>query len=818
MRYLLIILSVLCCLTWGHIGYGQVSQDVVSSDTAEVIVDPTIDIEGIKTQLEQIETTFLQKTIALRESQTHIKQLSSFQDVLSKEKQRVTAQLENTTKKIAALSALVAEGETEPEDIAKQRKELTDESDKIKSKIASADMALAKIDEINQLIINSRNQALFDQILVKHNSILHWRTFVESIKSFALFFYNVGTYPVQWYDNLTDGQQMSVKLQLEKVGVWFLLAFAGIALLSYFIRKKLGYRKDILNPDYSHKVMAGFFVLLARGIIPAAMFGLCWLWLKNHQDLFSGSFGTVLRIGIIYGLYLFICSAVVRVLFTPKRPNWRLIEVNDDKAKSLYFALNFSIIIICVFSYFQVLAIQLEHADNIIYALKSLSNIVKALCIILVVNRFLYNDRQLTDEELNDGDVQQLSTSSKISILMTLLTLIVLSFSLFGYVILTEYIYNKFIESVFIVGLFYIIHKLFTVLFHQFVTRKFWMRDFRVNRKQTEKWEFWFGFFLSPIVIISCVLVLLFVWGVSVDILLQKLKKFFIGFNIGGMHVSITSVFLGIVAFFVVLFISKWIKNSLLNGKLSNIEMDSSIRNSLAAGIGFVGIIIACLAGISVMGGSLKGLALVAGALSLGAGLGLQNVVNNFVSGIILLFERPIKIGDWVIINGEEGTVKQVNIRSTVIETFNRANVIIPNADILSNTVTNMTYKNKMGRVDVAVGVDYDSDVVRVQEILLDVVKNTKGILVNPAPFVLLMDLADNSLNFRVSCYTNDIGSRASLSSAIRAEILTRFRSENINIPFPQRVVHLCAEDKPIGVHIVTPHSANDAFSSSMKE
>ena len=194
----------------------------------------------------------------------------------------------------------------------------------------------------------------------------------------------------------------------------------------------------------------------------------------------------------------------------------------------------------------------------------------------------------------------------------------------------------------------------------------------------------------------------------------------------------------------------------------------------------------------------------MAGALSIGAGLGLQNIVNNFVSGFILLFERPIKIGDWVIINDYEGTVKQINIRSTVIETFNKADVIIPNASILSNNLVNMTYKNKGARIDIDVGVGYESDIDLVKKVLLDIATHTKNILSSPEPVVAFVEMADSSLNFQLRCYTQDVFNKVNISNSIRENIIKRFREENINIPFPQRVVYLHTENQPVEVRVET--------------
>ena len=190
----------------------------------------------------------------------------------------------------------------------------------------------------------------------------------------------------------------------------------------------------------------------------------------------------------------------------------------------------------------------------------------------------------------------------------------------------------------------------------------------------------------------------------------------------------------------------KILRRKLFDNILSHVEMDDGIRHSLASGFGFVGFVLATFLAIAVMGGDLSNVALVAGALSVGIGLGLQNIVNNFVSGIILLFERPVKVGDWVIINGEEGRIKQINIRSTEVETFKKSSVIIPNATLLSTSVTNLTHSNNWSRQSVTVGVAYGTDPHKVTDILLECAKSNKKVMKNPAPYVILRILVPAAL------------------------------------------------------------------------
>lgn len=767
-------------------------QDKTATTTPVSVSEPqVIDVAQIKKELSKIEIDVSKGKLPKKDVSERIKMLSTLHDNLIIVKTQDNSDLTTIQKKIAALGPVPENGEKEPADLAKQRKEFNKQADDVKAKIANSDLALAKIDELNQLILKTRNQELFDKILIKRNSILDVKEFGKSLSNFAVFLYQLCKYPADWYQALTIEQQSQVKDQLMGLGFWSSLGLLVAIGISLFIRKKFGYKIQINNPNYSQKVMAALFMILARGAVPAAIAGAFVAWLYRHKTLFSGPFGDLLVIAGLYLLYLFLFCAIVSVLFTPNKPKWRLIEVSDERAKSLNSALIFSIIIICIFSFFQVLAVKQEYSEDIIYALKTLANGVKAFCTILVAHRFLYNNSALTDEELEGDDIQGLSTSSKLSILISLIALVVFGFSLIGYIRLAEFIFNRLFASVLIISCGYIIQKLFVVMFHQLMMRRFWTTKLRINKQGIGKIEFWFSFMITPIIFAFGTLTVLAFWDVSVDIMLQNIKKFLTGFDIGGMRISIISIILGIISFFVTLFILKIIKNSLLTGNLSKIDMDAGIRNSLAAGLGFFGMIAGVFIAISVMGGSFKGLAIVAGALSFGAGLGLQNVVNNFVSGLILLFERPVKIGDWVIINGHEGIVKQISMRSTQLETFNKANVIIPNADLLSNSLINMTYKSKTARIDIPIGVGYDSNVSQVETILLEIAKGTKNVLSNPSPFVIFLALGESSLNFQLSCYTSDVNNKRFILTSILETVITRFREENIEIPFPQRVVHL---------------------------
>ena len=355
---------------------------------------------------------------------------------------------------------------------------------------------------------------------------------------------------------------------------------------------------------------------------------------------------------------------------------------------------------------------------------------------------------------------------------------------------LSSFIFDRFLITVIGIGGLFVIRKVLSDFLHRILLLRFWVKTFKLRRKIVSKIDFWSNLVIDPLFILFGLFMVLSIWGVSTDILLQSAKKILLGFKVGEVEISPIAIIMGLVSFFIALAVVKAMRVRLVNNVLAKMDIDDGIRHSLASGFGFVGFIIAAIIAIIVMGGNLSNLALIASALSVGIGFGLQNVINNFVSGIIILFERPIKVGDWVIVSGEEGQVKQINIRSTEIETFKKSSIIIPNATLLSSSVTNLTHANNWSRQSINIGVAYGSDVKRVTEILLEIAAKHKYVLKNPAPYVIFKDFGASSLDFELRCYTNNIWQGWRIPSDIRYEINERFIEEGIEIPFQQVVVH----------------------------
>jgi small-conductance mechanosensitive channel len=200
----------------------------------------------------------------------------------------------------------------------------------------------------------------------------------------------------------------------------------------------------------------------------------------------------------------------------------------------------------------------------------------------------------------------------------------------------------------------------------------------------------------------------------------------------------------------------------------------------------------------------LKHFAVLAGAFGIGIGFGLQNIVNNFVSGLILLFERPVKVGDVVVLSGQWGNVRKIGLRSTVVETFDRAEIIVPNSQLISEQVTNWTLSSNMARLVFPVGVAYGSDLAEVLKILLEVAEANDMVMSHPLPSPVFTGFGESSLDFELRVWIGDPNKLIATRSDLGMAIDHRFREAGIEIPFPQRDLHLRSVD-PVVAQALRP-------------
>jgi len=294
----------------------------------------------------------------------------------------------------------------------------------------------------------------------------------------------------------------------------------------------------------------------------------------------------------------------------------------------------------------------------------------------------------------------------------------------------------------------------------------------------------WLGFLIA----------MFYIWDSTGTVLNKIWIQVTDGVEVGNIKIVPADLIAAIAIFAIIIVVTGWIKRWIDRRWLEHITRDRGTRDAFITVVGYIGFIVATVVALSLAGVNVTGLAVIAGALSVGIGFGLQSIANNFISGIILLFERPIKAGDFVSVGEVEGFVKRISIRSTEIETLDNQDVLVPNSELVSGRVTNWVLHNPYGRLRLKIGVAYGSDVERVKEILEAVAHDHPEVITDgraAGPKALFMGFGDSSLDFELRVRILRIPKRFDVTSELNFDIDKRFREGGITIPFPQRDLHV---------------------------
>ncbi|MFT4013431.1 MAG: DUF3772 domain-containing protein [Paracoccus sp. (in: a-proteobacteria)] len=273
------------------------------------------------------------------------------------------------------------------------------------------------------------------------------------------------------------------------------------------------------------------------------------------------------------------------------------------------------------------------------------------------------------------------------------------------------------------------------------------------------------------------------IWGARASDLVEAWSRAQQGFSLGGVTLSPMAALTFIIVFALGYFLTNFIQGALRSSILPKTRMDVGGQSAVASMIGYVGIALAAVFAITAAGINLTSLAFVAGALSVGIGFGMQQVVSNFVSGIILLVERPIAVGDWIEVGGQQGIVKKMAVRATQIQTFDRNDIIVPNSNLITQPVTNWTRGSLSGRIIVPLTVGVTADSREVTRILKEVAEDQPTVMISPAPVVFLRNITPTGLNFELRAVVSDINGSTGVVSEINHQILKRMAEAGIGLP-----------------------------------
>jgi len=295
----------------------------------------------------------------------------------------------------------------------------------------------------------------------------------------------------------------------------------------------------------------------------------------------------------------------------------------------------------------------------------------------------------------------------------------------------------------------------------------------------------------QAVLILFAILEITDIWGLYASPLEALGSLWNAGFSVGNYRLTLGQLLLALLAVYLAYLVSTLLRSTLEGEVFPRRELDPGIGAAITTLLHYVLVTVGFFFAFSLLGFSLTNLALIVGALGVGVGMGLQDLVKNFFSGLVLLFERPVRVGDMVILGGEWGTIRKIGLRATTITTFDRSELIVPNGELTSERVTNWTLSDEVTRLVLPIGVAYGSDIEAVFRVLQEAAEEHPEVLEDPAPVVLFMGFGESSLQFELRVWVGSVDVRLPTYSSLHADIDRRFRRQGITIPFPQRDLHL---------------------------
>jgi small-conductance mechanosensitive channel len=262
-------------------------------------------------------------------------------------------------------------------------------------------------------------------------------------------------------------------------------------------------------------------------------------------------------------------------------------------------------------------------------------------------------------------------------------------------------------------------------------------------------------------------------------------------FQVKDTPVTVLSIFIFIVFIVAFIFLGMLARRALNNRVFKKLHINEGTGYTLSRITQYAIITIGALVAFQFVGIDLSGLAVIFGLLSVGIGFGLQNVTSNFISGLIILFERPISVGDRVTVANIEGDIIEINIRATKVRTVNNISIIVPNSEFVSKDVINYSHGDPTYRLDVNVGVSYGSDLETVLKAMQAVADENKAVLTNPKAEVHLIEFGDSSWNMQLRAWIGDVKDYPRIRNELNQAIVHKFREYEVEIPFPQRDLHV---------------------------
>ncbi len=655
------------------------------------------------------------------------------------------------------------------EDLSIDAKALSDRISNIRRAIFTN--ALFAHTEINGQVFEEARQSFWSDAERVRRSISSWIVFVFKFKALSL--------------------ATAILLSLALASV---ILFIQNRVFSEINRRDLA----IDDPSYMSRFSVAFWSTILPSMTLSFFLASAYFLLETFNVLRPDIAPIMSSFFALIGLVFFV-TAVSRAVLAPSAPHWRLVKLSNKGARDVSIAV-FLMSMVNGLDYLLAVISETYSSPVVLTVMRSLASSVIVGFLLFFVS-FL---RPVLSEK-GDPFATGRPWPRAVAVTLRVIGVLLIVAAGIGYIGLSRFLATQIIVTGAVVATMYI-----GILSGKAISAPNQFGETRVGRHLAGRFKLGpvgldqsgiaAGLLIYAFALVCGLPLILMSWGFQPRDMQLWLYNLFTEINIGTIRISIFGILGGLLLFVVGLMVTRWFQKWLDGNVMARSQVDGGVRNSVKMGVGYLGTGIAGIVGISAAGIDLSSLALVAGALSLGIGFGLQNIVSNFVSGLILLVERPFKVGDHVITGVNEGIVKRISVRATEIETFRRQSIIVPNSELINAPLGNWTHRNKVQRSEVPVSVAYDADPQEVIDVLLSVVNGMPDILRNPEPHVEFLRFGASSLDFELRFHLADMGEGLNVRNRVRMEILRAFRARGIVMPYPHQdvLLHVREQDRHV--------------------
>jgi small-conductance mechanosensitive channel len=738
---------------------------------------PLVGLDPIRAALDQVETT-------ARRGRLGVQSLSDLSQRLAPLREQLRDKISDLEPRLAELDARLKglgpppakDAPAEDAAIATERARLNQQRAEIDTAIRQAQLLQTRTEQLASQLSDRRRSAYAETLFRRSPNVLDpffWRDVVTAIPDYA------GRITRLANDGGAYARDRGGLARMASAG----LALAGLCAFSFGFVRWWRRVNPVMRVGARYGDALAALLVFARSALVTPLAVLVVLELLDQFDLVAPAFDRIVRNLIVGVAIAALARAAALSVLAPDNPARRLVSFDDATARWLASHLIWGGRLFGALIVLRAVNRTIDPAQAIDDATRMvLAGSIAALLVHMLIGR-----REA------DGEAPAGRSIPGMRLLAWVVVAAIVIALLTGYAGFASFIGGRVVFTVALVATLYLLLVVTDAVINRTLSAESPSGRRIAHQLGIEARRIGLiGKLTSGVVRVLFVLIVLALaigrWEVAAADLFEAIKGAAFGIRIGDFTISFGAVIGAVVFFVAIIALTRLVQRWLETEVMPHTAIEPSLQLSIVTILGYVGFILAIIVALGEIGIDPQKIALVAGALSVGIGFGLQSIVSNFVSGLILLAERPIRVGDQIVVKGDEGFVRRISVRATEIETFDKASVIIPNSELITGVVKNWTHANTLGRLNIKVGVGYEADAEKVMQILNSCVTEHPGVLQQPPPTILLTELGSSAINFEVFCIVPNLSDRGRVKSEIQLAILRRFRADGIDLSPPQDV------------------------------